>query len=96
MSSTVDNGAICKQFYEEIEVEDEKDGVIVKVKKWKCKCGKLRTKGNGWSNLMEHLIKGHENYKEEIQISSGGDGTQSMDEFVTHVSKKAKNLPRHR
>ena len=38
----------------------------------------------------------NENYKEEIQISSGGDGTQSMDEFVTHVSKRAKNLPRHR
>jgi hypothetical protein len=27
--------------------------------KWKCRCGKNRAKGRGWSNLMDHLTRAH-------------------------------------
>ena len=36
---------------------------------WVCRCGKSRKKGNGWSNLMEHIIRHHNDHLEQVKAS---------------------------
>lgn len=51
---------------------------------WKCKCGKERKKGRGWSNLMDHISRQHHDTLEEAKKKSG-----QISHFFT---KKDSNL----
>ena len=38
---------------------------------WKCKCGKERKKGRGWSNLLEHISRDHAETLEQAKLKDG-------------------------
>ena len=87
--ATASNEKICRAYFQAIDTEN---GEKIN-RKWKCKCGNLRTRGNGWTNLMEHIKAAHPSYREELGIGSPGEESKlSMDSFVTLVSAKAKNI----
>ena len=88
--ATLSNEKICRAYFQGIGAETE-DKII---KKWKCRCGNLRTKGNGWTNLMDHIKSAHPNFREELGIKcpGGTDSSLSMDSFITYVSAKARNI----
>ena len=87
--ATASNEKVCRAYFQAIDTENgEKNN-----RKWKCKCGNLRTRGSGWTNLMEHIKAAHPSYREELGIGSPGEESKlSMDSFVTLVSAKAKNI----
>ena len=87
--TALSNEKICRAYFQGIGTETE-DKII---KKWKCRCGNLRMKGNGWSNLMDHIKSAHPSFREELGIKSPGtESNLSMGSFITYVSAKARNI----
>jgi len=87
------NEKVCRAYFEEIEVVVTKEGERQRVLKWRCKCGNIRMKGNGWSNLFDHIKAMHPKYREELHIDSPAtDGNKNIETFLTHVSLKARNI----
>ena len=81
-----------KKFRAYFQAIDTENGEKIN-RKLKCKCGNSRTRGNGWTNLMEHIKAAHPSYREELELGSPGDESKlSKDSFVTLVSAKAKNI----
>ena len=82
--TALSNEKICRAYFQGIGTETE-DKIV--------KNGNLRTKGNGWTNLMDRIKSAHPSFREELGIKCPGiDSNLSMDSFITYVSVKARNI----
>ena len=54
---------------------------------------KKGTKGNGWTNLMDHIKPAHPSFRDELGMKiTGNDSNLSVKSFVTYFSAKARNI----
>ena len=53
--------------------------------KYRCRCGRKRKKGNGWSNLIDHIRSEHQNWESELNLleNSRVDNNQAITKFLT-------------
>ena len=60
------NEKIFRAYFQGIGTETE----VKIIRKWKCE--NLRMRGNGCSNLMDHIKSAHPSFREELGIKSRG------------------------